>query len=136
MPILHFHLAEGQHPDAAIGELVLAASRLYAEVLQCPIERVRVFAHVLPARHVAVGGRLVSEGQAGAPFFEFMVLEGRPVDQCQDLLTRFTDLIVHTLGVDRSGVRGVCKPVPPALWAIAGQPASAVRAGEIQARVP
>lgn len=136
MPILHHHLAEGLHSDAAIGELLVATSRLYAEVLQCPIERVRVFAHVLPARHVAVGGRLVSEGQAGAPFFEFMVLEGRPVEQCQDLLARITELIVATLGVDRSLVRGVCKPVPPALWAIAGQPASAVRAAEIQSRAP
>ena len=134
MPILHLHLAEGQHSDAAIGELVLAASRLYAEVLQSPIERVRVFAQLYRPQHVAVAGRLVSEGQASAPFFEFLVLEGRPIEQCQDLLTRFTDLIVDTLGVDRSGVRGVCKPVPPALWAIAGQPASAVRAGEIQAR--
>lgn len=134
MPILHFHLAEGRHSDAQIGALLLQASQAYAQVLDSPIERVRVFAQMYRPQHVAVAGALVSEGQAPAPFFEFLVLEGRPLEPCQRLLTVFTDLIVETLGVERSAVRGICKPVPPALWGIAGTPASVVRSSEIQAR--
>lgn len=134
MPILHFHLAEGCHSDAQIGALLKQASQAYAQVLDSPIDRVRVFAQLYKPQHVAVAGALLSEGRAPAPFFEFLVLEGRPLDQSQQLLTVFTDLLVETLGVARSGVRGICKPVPPAMWGIAGTPASLVRAGEIEAR--
>ena len=85
-------------------------------------------------RHVAVGGRLLSEGGAFAPYFHFLVLEGRPLDECQRLLTGFTDLVVELLGAERALVRGGCWPIPPRYWAIGGTPASVIRTAEIAAR--
>lgn len=134
MPILEYHLTEGRHTDEQIAELVLASSHLYAEVLPCPIERVRVAVHLHRPQHVAIGGRLVSEGGAAAPWFHFLVLEGRPVEAGQQLLAGFTDLLVRTLGVERPQVRGGCRSIPPEHWAIGGTPASVLRATEIRAR--
>lgn len=134
MPILEFHLTEGQQSDEQVASLMREASLLYAEVLESPIERVRVYVTEHKARHVAVGGRLVSEGAPAAPYFHFLVLEGRPVEQCHHLMAGFTDLCERHLGVDRKLVRGGCNPIAPHYWAIAGQPASGLRAAEIQAR--
>jgi len=134
MPILEYHLAEGRYTDAQIADLLKDSSRLYAETLQSPIERVRVFANVYNAKHVAVGGKLLSEGGTPAPYFHFLVLEGRPIEQCHALLTGFTDLVVDILKADRQFVRGGCWPIPPQYWAIAGNPASVTRVQEIAAR--
>ena len=134
MPILEYHLAEGRYTDAQVGELLLASSRLYAEVLRSSIDRVRVVAQCHRPEHVAVGGRLLSEGGVFAPYFHFLVLQGRPLDECQRLLTGFTDLVVDLLGADRTLVRGGCWPIPPRYWAIGGTPASVARTVEIAAR--
>jgi 4-oxalocrotonate tautomerase len=134
MPILEYHLSAGLHRDEDIAELLLRSSRLYAEVLASPIERVRVLATLHAPQHVAVGGQLLSDGAPDAPSFHFLVLEGRPLEQCQALIAGFTDLLVQVLKVDRQRVRGGCWPIPPEHWGIAGRPASAARAGEIQAR--
>lgn len=134
MPIVEFHLSAARHDDAAIGRLLVDASQLYAEVLQAPIERVRAVAHTHQPCHVAVAGRLQSEGGELAPYFHFLVLEGRPVEQCQRLLGGFTDLCVSHLGVARGVVRGGCWPIAPEYWAIAGNAASVMRAREIAER--
>lgn len=134
MPILEYHLAEGRYTDAQIADLLKDSSQLYAETLQSPIERVRVFANVYNPKHVAVAGKLLSEGATPAPYFHFLVLEGRPIEQCHALLTGFTDLVVNILKADRSFVRGGCWPIPPQYWAIAGNPASVTRVQEIAAR--
>lgn len=134
MPILEYHLTEDTYTDAQIAELLESSSRLYAEALESPIARVRVFAHLHATRHVAVGGRLVSDGGTPAPYFHFLVLEGRPLAQRHALLAGFTDLVVRCLGTDRSVVRGGCWPIAPEHWAIAGTPASITRAQEIAAR--
>lgn len=134
MPVLEFHLAEGQHPDAAVGALLRAASQRFAEVLQCPVDRVRVFAHLHRVTHVAWGGELASEGAPPAPFFHFRLMEGRPLAHAQQLLADFTELAVSHLGVDRARVRGYVSMVSPQLWAIGGVPASTLRAAEIAAR--
>lgn len=134
MPILEFHLTEGRHTDEQVTDLLLAAARCYAEVLRSPPDRVRVVAHTHRPQHLVVGGRLLSEGGEPAPWFHFLVLEGRPVEECQALIRSFTDLLVQTLGVERSRVRGGCWAVPPTHWGIGGQPASVLRAQEIAAR--
>lgn len=134
MPILEYHLTAGAHRDDDIAELLLASSRLYAEALGSPIERVRVTVTAHAPQHVAVGGRLVSEGGANAPYFHFLVLEGRPIEQCQALIAGFTDLVERILKVDRRAVRGGCWPIPATHWGIGGTPASALRSVEIQAR--
>lgn len=118
-----------------VSKLVVEASALYADILACPIERVRAMAHLVEPDCMAVGGRLVSEGALAAPCFEFLVLEGRPAEQCQRLLSGFTRLVVDILGADATTVRGACWPIAPAQWAIAGVPASQLRPDEIRSRL-
>ena len=134
MPILEYHLAENCYSDEQIKELLESSSQLYAKVLACPIDRVRIFANFYKKQHVAVAGKLMSEGGEQAPYFQFLVLEERPIESCHELLEGFTDLVVNILKVDRSWVRGGCWPIPPQYWAIGGNPASLMRAAEIKAR--
>lgn len=134
MPILHFHLAEGLYSDTQQERLLIESSQLFARELACPIDRVRAFIHLYAPQRVAVGGELVSRRDGDAPYFQFVSLEGRPLEQRQRLLRGFTDLLVEILGVPRERVRGGCWPVASENWAIAGVPASVVRATEIASR--
>ena len=132
MPIVHFHIADGYASPAQEERLLVGACQLYAEILQCPVERVRAFLHVYPPSRCAAAGTLISRSSQQAPYFEFSVLDGRPLDQRQRLLGGFTDLIVEILGVDRALVRGQCKRVAAEEWSIGGKPASEQRAAEIK----
>jgi 4-oxalocrotonate tautomerase len=133
MPIVHFHLVDGLASPDRERRLLAEASRLYAEILNSPVERVRAFIRTYPPGRCAVGGQVVEDGGSGAPYFEFLVLEGRPLDQRQALLAGFTDLLVDLLGVARESVRGQCKRVAPEDWAIGGAPATQVRADHVRA---
>ncbi|WP_028007364.1 tautomerase family protein [Solimonas flava] len=134
MPILTIHLAEGQYSQVQCKRLLAEASRIYAEILKSPIERVRAVIELHRPSMAAVGGIPVDESGVRAPYFHFLVLKGRPLEERQRLLQRFTDLIVEILEVDRSLVRGGCWPIEPENWAIAGIPASTVRASELAGR--
>lgn len=134
MPVVEFHLAEGLYADDQLDRLLDAASLLYAEVLNSPIDRVRVYLHLVKPEHMAVGGKRVSRGAPAAPYFTFLVLEGRPLAECEALMAGFTDLLVEILGVERGLVRGGCRPIPPQYWSIGGVSAASLRAGEIAAR--
>ncbi|MEZ5116534.1 MAG: tautomerase family protein [Candidatus Nanopelagicales bacterium] len=134
MPIVTYHLVEGRHTDGAVAELLRRSCALFAEELACPVDRVRAFAHEHRAPLVCVGGDLVADGAEEAPYFHFMLLEGRPLDSAQRLLAGFTDLLVETLGVERSRVRGGMWPVEPERWAVGGVPAATVRRDEVAAR--
>lgn len=134
MPVVHFYLPSDTFPKEDVGRLLVQASAIYADVLGCPIERVRAMAHLIDLSHFAVGGELVSDGGATAPCFEFLVLEGRPLEQCHRLLAGFTQKIVEILSVEADSVRGGCWTIPPAHWSIAGVPASHVRLDEIRSR--
>lgn len=134
MPIVNFHLVEGMASPEQEQRLLIAASKLYAEVLEAPMDRVRAFItpHA-PSRFAAVGDLVAANG-LHAPYFEFIVLEGRPLDQIHSLLAGFTDLLVDTLGVRRDLVRGSCRRVAPQDWSIGGVPASVLRKDEVAAR--
>lgn len=139
MPIVTFHLAAGQYPADRIERLQRMASRLYAEVLYAGtvpdgLERVRSFVALYPADLTAVGGEIVSVEGRLAPYFEFLVLAGRPAEQRHALLAGFTDLVVDLLGVDRSAVRGRVVQLDPDDWGIGGIPAGHHRRSEIEAR--
>lgn len=134
MPVVNFHLLVGQSSPEQEAALLKEACRLYSEVLQAPLERTRAFITLHEARHFAVAGELCSDSQLAAPFFEFMVLDGRPQEERRRLLFGFTELLARTLGVRRDLVRGMCLCVAPGNWGIGGVPASLQRAGEIQAR--
>lgn len=134
MPVLHLHLMDGRHSEAALGALLRDCSHDCAAALQCPVERVRVLLHRHAERDVAIGGQLGSEGAADAPLFEITVLEGRPAAQVEALLAALTARLVQHLGCAAARVRGCCRTVAPTHWGIGGVPASALRADEIAAR--
>lgn len=134
MPILHIHLVRGQHAQDKVEELLRRCSALFAQGLRCPIERVRVFATEHEPHLYCVGGQLVRDGAGAAPYFSFIVLEGRPQEDRQWLLAGFTDLIAELLAVRKSDVRGGIVPVAPEDWSIGGEPASVLRSLEIEAR--
>ena len=134
MPIVTYHLVAGQHDDAEIGALLRRSCALFADVLECPVERVRAFAHEHRPELACIGGELGSEGAEPGPYFHFMLLEGRPLEHAQRLLAGFTDLLVEELGVDRDRVRGGMWPVEPPRWSIGGVDAATLRADEVRAR--
>lgn len=134
MPIVTFHLVEGVYPTSLLEELLRRASELYARELDSPIERVRAFAATCPPTHAAVAGTSCARGAAPAPYFEFLVLRGRPVRDRHALLSGFTNLVAEVLGLGHELIRGRAIQIDPDDWAIGGEPASAARRGEIEAR--
>ena len=134
MPILTYHLVQGQHEDDALAALLTRSAVLFADVTESPVDRIRVMVDERSPQRVCVGDTLVSESGASAPFFTFWLMKGRPIEQAHRLLAGFTDLLVDTLGVERSSIRGVVTMVEPEHWGIAGIPASVVRQREIDAR--
>ncbi len=134
MPVVNFHLVEGLSTPEQDERLLLGACRLYADVLRAPMERVRAFITPHRASQFAVAGDLVAHNGLHAPYFDFIVLDGRPLEERHRLLAGFTDLLVDTLGVRRELVRGSCRRIEPQDWAIGGEPASALRKDEVEAR--
>ena len=102
MPIVNFHLVEGLTTPAQDERLLIGACQLYAEVLKAPMERVRAFITLHKATHFAVAGGLAAHNGLHAPYFEFIVLDGRPLEDRHRLMRGFTDLLVDALGVRRS----------------------------------
>ncbi len=134
MPILEYHLTDGQYTDAQCEKLLVESSKLYAQILRSPMDRVRVVIHQHRPSMVAVAGVPMDKGGKSAPFFFFLALLGRPVEERHALLIGFTDLVVDILGAERSAVRGGCWTIPPEDWCIGGTPASVLRAAEVKAR--
>jgi 4-oxalocrotonate tautomerase len=134
MPVVNFHLDESKYSQSQCEELMSKASELYSTVLESPIERIRVFIQFYPKWGMASGGIPVSKGGGISPYFSFVVLEGRPVEQCQALLSGFTSLVVEVLGEERSSIRGLCQTVPPEFWGIGGVSANELRKSEIKKR--
>lgn len=134
MPVVNFHLVEGLATPQQESALLKSAAQLYCEVLNAPVDRVRAFITRHAPERFLVAGQLVAESGLHAPVFDFIVLEGRPIDERQRLLAGFTDIIVKVLGVDPGLVRGSCTRVHPEDWAIGGRPASELRADEVRAR--
>lgn len=133
MPIVRFHLVEGQTTAAQEAALLKAASRFYADVLQSPIDRVRAFIQTCPPQRCATGGELVADGAPPAPYFEFLALEGRSLEQRQTLLAGFADLLVEHVGAERALIRGRCERVEPEEWGVGGVPASLARKEHVAA---
>ena len=141
MPVLRFHLVQGRQSVDDVRALVEVCCRDYSQVLGSPMERVRAFVHQHDPSMTFVAGAFIDDRPADgagedlyAPFFEFIVLSGRPPEQRHHLLEAFTDHTVTHLGVRRDLVRGRAIEVEPADWGIAGVPAAVTRASEIEAR--
>jgi phenylpyruvate tautomerase PptA (4-oxalocrotonate tautomerase family) len=139
MPIVQFYLVDGQHSDESIGALLVDATYFYVDTLYPdldpkPIERVRAFVSPVPPQQWATAGQLASDGGALAPYFTCLALAGRPVEQLQDLLAGFTDLVERHLACDRKAIRGQIISIDPAHWSIGGRPASDLRQNEVGLR--
>ena len=78
------------------------------------MDRVRGFVRLYPPQMCLAAGEIVADGTPAAPYFEFLVLAGRPLEQRQTLLAAFTDLIVEHLGSPCELVRGRAIEVEPA----------------------
>ncbi|POP54494.1 4-oxalocrotonate tautomerase [Zhongshania marina] len=134
MPVIHFHIVENTLSDDQCSALLVRASKIYSTVLNSPMERVRAFIKTYRPELVATSGNVISEGGRPAPYFEFIVLEGRPLSERHELMKQFSNLIAEVSGVELSLVRGACWPVPPEDWGIGSVPASELRKAEIDAR--
>ncbi|MCK9506150.1 MAG: hypothetical protein M0Q95_18455 [Porticoccaceae bacterium] len=134
MPVVNFHIVREACSAEQCDRLLKSASQLYSEVLSSPMERVRAFVTLRNADECAVAGDTVSNNQLHAPFFEFIVLKGRSLDERQQLMTGFTSLLVEVLGVAPGLVRGRCIRVHPQDWCIGGMGADSLREQEIAAR--
>lgn len=134
MPIMNIHLVADAYPDAQINQLLRQCATHYGAVLKSPMERIRVFVKEHRPAAVFVDGKTAAEGAEAAPFFEYIVLEGRPQQEMDDLMTGFTDILETVLKADRNRIRGACWTVPPERWGIGGVMASVKRANEVAAR--
>lgn len=134
MPVVNFHLVEDHCSAEQKVRLLKAASLLYSQVLLSPMERVRAFVTLHAADEFAVAGDVVGANGLHAPYFDFIVLEGRPLEERQRLMSGFTELLVDILAVERSLVRGRCIRVEPHDWSIGGLGADVLREQEISAR--
>lgn len=134
MPVVNFHLVHAHCSAEQKQRLLKGACQLYSQVLRSPMERVRALITLHGADEFAVAGEVTGVNGLHAPFFEFIVLEGRPLGERQALLSGFTELLVEILAVERSLVRGRCIRVEPQDWAIGGQGADVLREQEIRER--
>lgn len=134
MPVVNFHLVKEGCSEQQQQHLLKAASQLYSKVLSSPVERVRAFVTLRTGSECAVAGDLVSNNHLHAPFFEFIVLEGRSLDERQQLMSGFTALLADTLDVDPGLIRGRCIRVHPQDWCIGGAGADRLREAEIAQR--
>lgn len=134
MPLVHFHLQDHDISDEQIEQIAQHATAIYAKELESPIDRIRVFINLHAPNLVAVGGKLASKGAPNAPYFEFIVMQGRTVSQRKAISDQFTALLAQTLGVERTNIRGHCITVDPDNWSIGGKLASDLRKAEIASR--
>lgn len=130
MPIVIFQLVEGCASAEQQAELLDEASRLYSKVLAAPIDRIRAMISLYPRECFSVSG----ETGRQAPYFEFRVFDGRPLEERRRLMAGFTELLVRILDVQPQLVRGLCIRVDPQDWSIGGIPADLLRAMEIDVR--
>lgn len=139
MPIVQFHLVEGQYSEASIADLLVEASHAYVAILYPgieppPIDRARAFVTFSQPSCWATAGQTVAQGGSPAPYFVCLTLAGRPVEQLEALLEKLTLLIATHLDCDPALVRGQAVPVDPSHWCIGGKTASQLRSSEIALR--
>ncbi len=132
MPILKVQLDTARYSEAQRSDFLQQVSVTFAEVLEAPVDRIRVYLIDVPASNAAIGG--VVAAPEDAPFYEFYLLAGRPPEHRTRLLAAIADLLESCLGVNRSLIRGLCWHIDPEDWGIAGVPAAAKRASEIEER--
>jgi 4-oxalocrotonate tautomerase len=66
------------------------------------------------------------------PIVRIELLQGRTPEMKDELITRVTDAVVTSLGVDHEQVRVILFEVPPEHWAVGGQTKAAQKAAFAQ----
>lgn len=66
------------------------------------------------------------------PIVRIELLQGRTPAMKDELITRVTDAVVTTLGVDPVQVRVILFEVPPEHWAVGGQTKAAQQSALVQ----
>jgi len=134
MPVLHIHIPESAADASRARRLLEEGSRVYADALECPVDRVRLFLHTYAPGMAAVGGQVLEQGDQGAPFFSCYAMADRAQAQIDHLMAQLTALIADILVVPPAVIRAECKRVPPTNWYIAGESAATKRKVELEAR--
>lgn len=134
MPILTVNLATERYSQAQKQEFIEKASAAYAEVLEAPVDRIRVYLVDVASQHMGVAGALASAQDIDAPFFHGYLMKGRPPEQKYQIMRRISDLIAEVLGADIKLVRGAIWHVDPEDWCISGESAAKARAAELADR--
>ncbi|MEZ5375126.1 MAG: tautomerase family protein [Acidimicrobiales bacterium] len=140
MPVANINVLAG-HPRPVLKQLLREVSRVYAEVLESPIERVQVWITEIDPELYAIGGEPADEvlargdrSQLEIPLARLVMMENRPLSQVETAITRLTEVIARVLGADAGRVRVEAQPVAAERWGIGGIPAAILRRDEIAAR--
>lgn len=141
MPLIAIDVVEGLGPERHRA-LVREVSAVVAEVIESPVERLRVRVNAVPLDQWGVGGVPAAEvAGAGtfpdaeqAPMIAIDLLQGRPESEHVVLLARVSATVAEIVGCGVDRVRMRINEVPPALWGIGGVPAAAERADEVKRR--
>jgi len=131
MPLIQFHLVDGEYSDAQLRTLLERGSAAYAEVLESPVDRIRAFVTLHKPALWAIGGKADAAANR-SPYFSAVMMAERPPEQRRRALAVMTDLVVEVLAVERDRVRGSINLVQAQDWGIGGVPASVIRAAEVE----
>lgn len=133
MPVAHIHTT-GSTPEQR-RQIGAEVTRIYAEVLEAPVDRIRVFVVDHAPADVTVAGVNVADGGEPATYFSAIVFASRTVDQRHRLLKEVSEALARILAVDLALVRGHILPVAPDDWGIGGVAAAVARGHEIAERL-
>lgn len=141
MPFVAIEVVEGLPPSAKRA-LVTDVAELVAEIMESPVDRIRVRVSESPVDCWSTGGVPAADvaGPEGlpaaeqAPFISFDILEGRPLGQKHDLIRRVSAAVADIVGCPVGRVRMRLGELSPDLWGIGGVPAAQKRADEVERR--
>lgn len=133
MPFLRIDLAGPVDPEIK-RRLLVESARLFAEIIESDVARVRTQVHELPGDDFAVGGVPISESGEQSPFITLDLFRGRPDSQHRALCERIPSLVAEIVGCPIERTRLRINEVFAEGWAIGGVQASELRKAEIDAR--
>ncbi len=140
MPVANLHVLAG-HPRADLKTWVREASRVVAEVLGAPLDRLEIWVTEIDPDLWGICGEPASDvlqsqsrRSSEMPLIRMALLEGRSTEQHHRLIAELTACTARILDVEGSRIRVQIDQVHPDRWGIGGVPASILRAGEIAAR--
>jgi len=140
MPLATLHVLAG-HPRPVLKALLRELSATLARIMASPPDRLQVWIQEIDPELYAVAGAPADEALAARPRAEveiplvrLVMMEGRPQSQAEAAIRELTDVVARHLGSSRDRIRVEIQSVRPDRWGIGGEPASVLRAAELEAR--